>query len=142
MVVCGKQRNMHYVSRPLTHNNSHTSCHKTQKTRNKLLQPKPKVTASKYCLLWPVIYCRQPHGFKTCLLGRGFHTLIRNVSFPSPTDLGSHNLPSLGSTVLNGTLPVCGSNTNCNSLSSPLADIVRFGLLRIAVSLTVLKRVY
>ena len=29
--------------------------------------------------------------FKTCLLGRGFHTLIKNVSFSSPTDVGSHN---------------------------------------------------
>ena len=34
--------------------------------------------------------------FKTWLLGRGFHTLVRNASFPSPTDLGSHNLPPLG----------------------------------------------
>ena len=24
------------------------------------------------------------------MLGRGFHTLIKNVSFPSPTDVGSH----------------------------------------------------
>ena len=28
-------------------------------------------------------------GFTTRLLGRGFHTLIRNASFPSPTDVGS-----------------------------------------------------
>ena len=34
--------------------------------------------------------------FEMRLLGRGFHTLIRNASFPSPTDLGSHNLPPLG----------------------------------------------
>ena len=33
--------------------------------------------------------------FKTCLLGRGFHTLIKNVLFPSPTDMGSHNPPFL-----------------------------------------------
>ena len=26
--------------------------------------------------------------FQTCLLGKSFHTLIRNVLFPSPTDLG------------------------------------------------------
>ena len=31
--------------------------------------------------------------FKTRLLGRGFHTLIKNDSFPSPTDMGSHNPP-------------------------------------------------
>ena len=27
------------------------------------------------------------------MLGRGFHTLIKNVSFSSPTDVGSHNPP-------------------------------------------------
>ena len=31
--------------------------------------------------------------FKTCLLRRGFHTLIKGVSFSYPTDVGSHNLP-------------------------------------------------
>ena len=31
-----------------------------------------------------------PARFKMRLLGRGFHTLIKNVSFPSPTDVGSH----------------------------------------------------
>ena len=36
------------------------------------------------------------------ILGRGFHTLIRNASFPSPTDVGSHN-PPLGASVLVGT---------------------------------------
>ena len=36
---------------------------------------------------------------------------------------------------------VSSSNTICNSLSSPLADIIRFGPLRIVVSLTILKRV-
>ena len=28
--------------------------------------------------------------FKTCLLGRSFHTLIKNVSFSSPTEVRSH----------------------------------------------------
>ena len=32
--------------------------------------------------------------FKTRLLGRGFHALIKNVSFYSPTNVGSHNPPS------------------------------------------------
>ena len=31
---------------------------------------------------------------KTFLLGRGFHTFIKNVWFYSPTDVGSHNPPS------------------------------------------------
>ena len=36
-----------------------------------------------------------PHGFKMRLLRRGFHTLIRNASFASPTDVGSHNPSTL-----------------------------------------------
>ena len=31
-----------------------------------------------------------PSRFKMRLLGRGFHTLIKGVSFSSPTDVGSH----------------------------------------------------
>ena len=34
--------------------------------------------------------------FKTHLLGRDFHTLIKNVLLPSPTNVGSHNPPSFG----------------------------------------------
>ena len=34
-----------------------------------------------------------PSGFKTCLLGKGFHTLIKGVSFSSPTNVGYHNPP-------------------------------------------------
>ena len=34
-------------------------------------------------------------GFKMRLLGNGFHTL-KNIWFPSPTDVGSHNLPHFG----------------------------------------------
>ena len=34
-----------------------------------------------------VIYRHQFHGFKTCLLGRDFYTLMKNVLFFSPTDL-------------------------------------------------------
>ena len=67
-------------------------------------------------------------GFKTHMLGRGFHTLVRYVSFPSPTDVGSHNPLPLGASVLASTPSVSGSNTICNSSSPPLADIVLFGL--------------
>ena len=31
--------------------------------------------------------------FKPHRLGRGFHTLIKNISFSSPTDVGFHNPP-------------------------------------------------
>ena len=85
---------------------------------------------------------RQPHGFKMHLLERGFHTLIRNVSFLSQIDVGFHNPFPLGDPTSSLAYhPVTGSDTICNS-SLPLADIVRFNPLCIAVSLTVLKRVY
>ena len=50
----------------------------------------------RYCPLWAFPSRASPQGFKTCLLGRGFHTLIRNVLFPSLTDVGSHNPPIEG----------------------------------------------
>ena len=34
------------------------------------------------CPLWLVTYRSQPRNFKTCLVGRGFHSLIRNVRSP------------------------------------------------------------
>ena len=34
-------------------------------------------------------------GFKMHLIGRGFHTLIKNAAFSSPTDVRSHNPPLL-----------------------------------------------
>ena len=42
------------------------------------------------CLFWPVTYHCQPHGFKTCLLGRSFHAFIKNDSFPTPTEVEYH----------------------------------------------------
>ena len=36
-----------------------------------------------------------PQGFENALLGRGFHALVKNTSFSSPTNVRSHNpLPS------------------------------------------------
>ena len=87
------------------------------------------------------MYRRQPYRFKTCLLGRGFHIPIKNASFSSPTDVGSHNPPPWGPASLLAHRSVSGSDAICNSLSSPLAGIIYFGPLRIAVSLTVLKSV-
>ena len=72
------------------------------------------------------------------LLWRGFHTLIKNTSFSSPTDVRSHNPPSFGAqrpryrsfpspidvglstppsgfNFLAGTLPDISSDTICNS---------------------------
>ena len=48
-------------------------------------------TASRYCPLWTFLFGLSLKIFKTRLLKRGFHTLIKNVSFSSPTDAGSHN---------------------------------------------------
>ena len=44
-----------------------------------------------------VKYRHQPHGSKMRLLERGFHTLIKNISLPSLTDVGSHNPLPYGS---------------------------------------------
>ena len=57
----------------------------------------------------------------------------------SPTNVGSHNPPPWGPASLLAHRSVSGSNAICNSLSSPLAGIIYFGPLRIAISLTVLK---
>ena len=85
----------------------------------------------------PLAYRHQPEGVKTCLLERGFHTLIRNVLFLSLTNMGSHNPPSPAFSLAHH--PVIGYNTICNSPSPPLADIVHFGLLHIAISLKGIK---
>ena len=62
-----------------------------------------------------------------------FHTLVRNVSFPSLTNTRSHNLPLLGSSVLVSTR-VSASNTIYNSLSPSLVDIFCFGMLYMSPS--------
>ena len=50
----------------------------------------PKLTVSRYCLLWTFPFGFPLKVFKMRLLGKGFHTLIKGVSFSSPTDVGSH----------------------------------------------------
>ena len=41
----------------------------------------PSLTANRYCPLWVFPSRDSPQDFKTCLLARGFHTLIRNFSY-------------------------------------------------------------
>ena len=67
-----------------------------------------------------VLFQAFPQGFKMRLLRKDFQTLIRNVSFTSPSDVGSHKPPS--------DRLVYGFDIICNSLNTPLADIVLFGL--------------
>ena len=50
----------------------------------------PKPAASRYCPLWAFSFGLPLKVFKMGLLGRSFHTLIKNASFSSPTDRGSH----------------------------------------------------
>ena len=71
------------------------------------------------------MYHCQPHGFKMRLRGRDFHPLIRNVLFPSPTDVGSHNLPSWGPKLTQ--CPMSGSDTICNNPRPPLAELSSLG---------------
>ena len=69
-----------------------------------------------------------PQGFYNTYVGRGFHTLIKGVSFsPQPIwDLTIHPLSGPTSTLTHR--PVSSSDTICNSLISLPADIVLFRL--------------
>ena len=78
-------------------------------------------------LTYIVRFGPRPHSFKTCLLGRSFHTLIKNALFSSPTNVGSHNPPPLGPASSLEHRPMSGSETICNRLSPPLANNLRFG---------------
>ena len=51
-----------------------------------------QTAANRYCSIWTFPYGFSLKVFKTHLLGRDFHTLIKNVSFSSPTDVRSHPL--------------------------------------------------
>ena len=50
-----------------------------------------KFTASKYCYFLAFRFGLPFKIFKTCLLERDFRTLLKNVLFSSPTNVGSHN---------------------------------------------------
>ena len=102
--------------------------------------------------------------FKMPLLGRGFHTLIKNTwfsfptmwdliihplrgpvscwhSFPSPINVGPPNPPPSRLSLLASTSPVSGYDTNCNGPSPSLANIVVFGLSLPSLTSRFLKRV-
>ena len=57
-------------------------------------------TASRYYPFWAFPLGFSFKVFKMRLLGRGFHTLIKNVSFSSPTDVGSHSVCAVNELVL------------------------------------------
>ena len=90
-----------YDKRTLTSNN---------KNIDVTAQVRPKSTASRYCPLRPITYRRQLHSFKTRLLGRGFCTLVRNLTIHPPWRPASSLIHR----------PVSGSDTICNSPSPPL----------------------
>ena len=116
-----------------------------------------KSTASRYCPLLGFPFPASLQGFKTCLLRRCFHTLIKRASFPFPTDVGSHNPPPFkaqhpcwhtaqcpppsGLSVPLVHCPMSGSNTNFNNPSPPLVDIVLFEFSLSAFPSKFLKRV-
>ena len=51
---------------------------------------------SRYCSFWAFSFGLSLEIFKMCLVGRDFYTLIKKCFVPSPTDMGSHNPPTLG----------------------------------------------
>ena len=68
-----------------------------------------------------------PQSFKTNLLKERFPHSYKKC-FPSPIDVFSHNPPPFGSASLLAHHPMIGSDTFCNYLSPPLADIIFLGL--------------
>ena len=67
-------------------------------------------TASKYYSLWAFDWRLSLNVFvETCLLGRDLRTVTKNVSFPSPTDVRSHN-----------SLPFKTQRSRCHSFPSPI----------------------
>ena len=56
-----------------------------------------------YIISLGFLFRASPQGFKTRLLGEGFHTLLKDVLFSSPTNVGHHNPPPSGPSVLVGT---------------------------------------
>ena len=65
-----------------------------------------------------------PQDFKTRLLGEGFHTLINGGLFSSPTNVGHHNLPPSGASVLVGTLSFLQSMWDRPQIYRPLGPSV------------------
>ena len=66
--------------------------------------------------LFPSSSCRaSPQGFKTRLLGKGFHTLMNGGLFSSLINLGHHNLPPFGA-----------QRPRCHSFLPPVADTLSF----------------
>ena len=61
-----------------------------------------KLTARRYCHFLAFLFGFSLKVFKT-RLKRGFHTLLKNVSFPFTTHVESHNPPPLEPSVLVGT---------------------------------------
>ena len=89
----------------------------------------------------PIRYRHPSHGFKTRLLGRGFHTKECFVPLPNEGKISQSTL-FRGPTSSLTHRPMSGSDIIYNNPSPPLVVIVLFGPLCIAISLTVLKRVY
>ena len=88
-----------------------------------LLQTKP--TTSRYYSLWT--FTSELPLKKTHLLGRGFHTLIKNVSFMYNRCGISQSSP-WGSNILAGTLLNSWLWYHCYNSNTPLTDIVFFKL--------------
>jgi len=96
-------------------------------------------------------YRYQPHNFKTHLLGRSFYSLrwhnfhsYKKCFVLSPTDISQFTPSPWGptSSLAQAHHPMSNSDIICSRPSPPLTDFIRFGSLRIVVSLMVLKHIY
>ena len=69
-----------------------------------------------------VLFRFSPQSFKTCLLGRGFHTLIKNDLFHSPTNVRSHKPPLLGTTSSLALVPLSNQYVPLSNQYVPLSN--------------------
>jgi len=71
-----------------------------------------------------VIFRAFSQGFKTRLLGEGFHTLIKDDLVSSPTNVGHHNPPHSGPSVLAGTRSFIQSTWDHPQIHPPLGSSI------------------
>ena len=106
-------------------------------TRNSLYSLLTNIVQS----LWTFLFGFSLKVFKTRLLGRGYHTLVRNVLFNSLINVRSHRPLPWDPTSSLAYCLVFGCDTSCNNLSPLLADIVIFELFVSGFSSSFLKHI-
>ena len=74
-----------------------------------------------------------PQDFKMRLLGEGFHILINGVLFSSPTNVGYHNPPPFGLSVLANTLSFFQLTWDRHQIHPPLGSASSLALFLLPI---------